>query len=93
MTLGCHNANDVELRSQKGLRFRFRESHELNTKCWSIKYSLGKTGNNYVKTLILEKSPAHLNLADVTVGKYLMWSQSEGQWSSQDNSDIYYIPV
>ena len=79
MTLGCHNANDVELRLQKGLRFRFRESHELNTRCWSI------------KTLINEKSPAHLNLADVKVGKYLMWSQSEGQRSSQHNSSSYYI--
>ena len=31
-TLGCHNAREVELRLQKGLRFRFRESHELKVK-------------------------------------------------------------
>ena len=35
-TLGCHNARDVELRLQKGLRFRFRESHELKVKICDI---------------------------------------------------------
>ena len=28
-TLGCHIAKEVEVKLQKGPRFRFRESHEL----------------------------------------------------------------
>ena len=28
--LGCHIAREVDDKLQKGLKFRFRESHELN---------------------------------------------------------------